>query len=490
MVPRSSGDSIAFWCPDEQTWIKLEDMRFEEAKVYKWQSSCSLPLQLRLNEMPLPTIKTESGWEGEILMPFQSGEITFYIKQTEEDSIQTYLYPDERKLTERDYQQLISDILEEAKACFQHSGAQLEFEGSGVDRGLSLPQWDYIERTFYRLQYLFREIEASPIRRLQAQENWVRREKVKQATPSLLAWAQRHSIGVTEDAPIPSALWTNQRADTYDIYENQVVLQQLSELRVLLRRYENCPIDRIQRSAGSLGEKVAFWQRSSFLQDVRKHSGTIAISQAFRKHPMYRNWFSWFQQLYQFDRFQIGMKHSIPLKDTFQLYEIWVFMQMVKLFREHGRLQDASSLFAMEREGLVLNLSEKKEHRVRLSGGGTLSYQRWFTKATQDYVTYTHGMKPDIVLETDERLYVFDPKYRLDHNLPMALGEMHKYRDGIVRSSDGSRAVEEVYIITPVKGKDNAHFFEDEYHQLFKMGAFCLKPGLVCQELDNKLLIK
>ena len=146
------------------------------------------------------------------------------------------------------------------------------------------------------------------------------------------------------------------------------------------------------------------------------------------------------------------MRHSIPLKDTYHLYEIWVFMQIVKAHRENGALVDASAMFARERDGLVLNLSEKKESRIQLAGCATLAYQRWFTSATQEYMTYTHGMKPDIVLEAGGKMYIFDPKYRLDHNLPMALGEMHKYRDGIVRRSDGSRVVEEVYIVTPGPG--------------------------------------
>jgi predicted component of viral defense system (DUF524 family) len=90
-------------------------------------------------------------------------------------------------------------------------------------------------------------------------------------------------------------------------------------------------------------------------------------------------------------------------------------------------------------------------------------------------------MKPDIVLEVADKLYIFDPKYRLEHNLPMALGEMHKYRDGILRESDGSRAVEEVYIITP--GEDKADFFHAEYRKHYGMGAFRLKPGECNAEL-------
>lgn len=142
---------------------------------------------------------------------------------------------------------------------------------------------------------------------------------------------------------------------------------------------------------------------------------------------------------------------------------------------------------SLEQDGLVLKLSEKKESRIQLVGGATFAYQRWFTSATQVFATYTHGMKPDIVLEVEGKLYIFDPKYRLDHNLPMALGEMHKYRDGIVRKSDGSRAVEEVYIITPALGDESSKFFKNVYRNQYQMGAYCLKPGDSNQDMKIKL---
>lgn len=46
----------------------------------------------------------------------------------------------------------------------------------------------------------------------------------------------------------------------------------------------------------------------------------------------------------------------------------------------------------------------------------------------------------------------------------MALGEMHKYRDGIVIKVDGSRAVEELYIVTAAPGKENSHLKTNYEH--------------------------
>lgn len=488
MAQPSSGDNLEFFCPDTGEWTPIEQMRFEEARTYRWRTTYNAPFRFLLNSMPLPMVSTAYGWEGEWSAPFQSGMLVFTIEHEERKTVETFLYSDKRKLTEDNFQQMISDILTEAAACFQHCGVHSKFDNSGFLRKASLAQWDYIDRTFYRLQRTFKEIQAEPLRRLRSTEQWIRRESVKHVTPTVLTWAERHSgCGMSPEIPVPELIWSSVREDTFNVYENQVLLRQLHELQRLLREYQTITTDAIRLKTEQYLERIRYWLRSSFLRQIQPHVGPVVVSQAFRKHPIYRNWFSWFHQLYQFNEYSIGFKNSIPLKDTYHLYEIWVYMQMVKILRENKAVLDTSELFSLERDGLVLNLSEKKESRVKLVGGATLAYQRQFKSTTQDFGTYTHGMKPDIVLESGGRLYIFDPKYRLDHNLPMALGEMHKYRDGIVSKVDGSRVVEEVYIITPALGQENSHLFGDEYRQRYRMGAYCLKPCGVSQELENKL---
>ncbi|MBE1444737.1 DUF2357 domain-containing protein [Paenibacillus sp. OAS669] len=474
----NSGDDLFLWCPDQLEWVEIGDIRLEEAKTYRWRTANPAPFRLLLNGIPQPMMRSEDGWEGELAMPFQSGQITFHIHRDGVREISSYLYSDSRKLTEAEYQRMITDILQEAKVCFQHDGAALSFQYSGVDRSVSIPQWDYVERSFHRLTYLFREIQASPMRVLKVRDQWMQRDKVKHVTPAMIAWAERHpGHGATPELPVPSMILAGTREESCDVYENRVVSRQLRELLFLLGRYAGSGLDKIAAKANRYRDIVTRWLQSGFLKQVAAHKGTITISQGFRKHPIYRGWFQWFQELNHFDDIKLGLKSSIPLKDTYHLYEIWVFMQLVGRLREQGLVMDASSLFAMDREGLVLTLSEKKEHRVKLIQGGSIAYQRWFTRKTEKFGTYTHGMKPDIVLELNERLYIFDPKYRLDHNLPMALGEMHKYRDGIVRQCGGAPAVEEVYIITPASGTDNVRFFEDEYRMKHMMGAYSMNPG-------------
>src|SRR5690606_13562960 len=106
--------------------------------------------------------------------------------------------------------------------CFQHCGAHFKFDNSGYARKVSMAQWDYIDRTFHRLQRSFKEIQAEPIRRLRATDQWIRRENVKHVTPALLAWSERHSsYGMSPEIPVPEIIWSGVREDTFNVYENQ-----------------------------------------------------------------------------------------------------------------------------------------------------------------------------------------------------------------------------------------------------------------------------
>lgn len=86
-------------------------------------------------------------------------------------------------------------------------------------------------------------------------------------------------------------------------------------------------------------------------------------------------------------------------------------------------------------------------------------------------------MEPDITLESNEGILVFDPKYRVPTNLSTALGEMHKYRDGILVRDKEIPAVEDVFILTPSKGQEELRYFQEWYHIRYRMGAIEMVPG-------------
>jgi predicted component of viral defense system (DUF524 family) len=132
---------------------------------------------------------------------------------------------------------------------------------------------------------------------------------------------------------------------------------------------------------------------------------------------------------------------------------MWVFMKLIKILRERNQIEDTAELYCQTTDGLFISLSENKESNVTLKNQGKVTYQKVIQKnSAGEYYSYTQRMIPDITIELQGKLYILDPKYRVDSNIPNALAEMHKYRDGILRKVDDSRAVEEVYIVVPAKG--------------------------------------
>lgn len=475
MEQHSSG--VNFWLRSNgEAWTPLEDAYLTEAVTYEWKvvmhESEQLPSISFCGLAVIPHRVQQGEAFGQLTTPFQSGKVHFQVNGVR---VETFVYPDSRKMTQDQYNLMLSDILQEASLCFEYSHMETGIDADQHSRELSLAQWSYIESTFALLSTTIWNIFQQPLRVLQASEKQMRRDRVKSVDPRTLAWLERNR-GRGMGSAIPETVKSSAREDSYNTYENMLVKRWLVELRHLLKLYGECvPGDQGVR-AEAYADKVGYWLQDPFFKLVTPYKGVIRISQVFRKHPSYRQCYHWFDRLYKHGNERIGMSYQYPLRETFALYEIWCYMQLVKQFREKGLLEDSSGLFRTTREGLFLHFEEHNESVVKLKHGMRLSYQRVIQRNSPHYYTYTQRMIPDIVIEAGDTLYVLDPKYRVAANLGTALGEMHKYRDGILRYHDDSRAVHSVFILTPVQDAD-LDFFEPEFHCRYKMGAIALVPG-------------
>lgn len=481
MAPLNSGVKITVWDDHQKTWVAINKVYLEEAKIYKWRTRSKETFQFRMQNIPLPMNKTNEGWEGVLETPFQSGIVSFTISTKEgEDTFENYVYTDHRKLTQQQYKYLLDDVLKEASICFQQSGLETNISSSGFTRECSMLQWMYIESTIYNLRNTFQKITAHPLRNLRKEEVLMRRERVKTVTPRSIAWMERYgeSFGGTP-TKLPSHMKTTKVEETYNVYENRVLLLQLNELQLLLKTYRTINDRDIGRKATQYLDWISLWKKAEFLQGLRPYSGPVKITQVFRKHPVYRLWYQWFSSLYQFKTLTFDIEQKLSLKDTYLLYEMWCFMQVIRALREIGQLDDTAELFTKKDGYYFLRLAENKESMIHLKNGGQLIYQKIIQMNTNPYYSYTQRMIPDIVIDYQNQLYVMDPKYRIPSNLPMALGEMHKYRDGILAREDDKRVVKDVFIITPTECymPSDKDFYDVEFHERYHMGAFCFSPG-------------
>jgi hypothetical protein len=483
MVQPSSGDKLEVWMSSEG-WIPFQEAFLTEATEYRLRYE-GTAIDLRIQGIPIPFHREVDLLFTSFLTPFQSGLVHIYLNGLE---YQTFIYPDSRKLSQQQFDVMIEEILEESNSCFQLSGLEREVSVSGKSRGVSWTQWIYIERSMQKLRQIFARIEKQPFSRLVKLPLVQKRERVQRVAHMTLHWLDKRGYGKS----IPLNLETTKTFETLDVYENQVLKKQLFDLRTLLKTYMTVDRVEVSKKAAKFHTLIRRWMNSPFLQEVSMHQGTYSITQKFRKHPIYRQWYKWFEQLYKHDREGIGIDYPIAMKDTFELYEMWCFMRIVRVLRKLNLVEETRGLYKTTERGIFIDLAQNKESRIRLRDGKSLYFQRNYQYNSKEFYTYTQRMIPDIVLECGKEIIVFDPKYRVPGNLGTALGEMHKYRDGIVHRKTGERAVREVYILTPTSDDsvEAMRYFQEGYHESYKMGAIQMVPGIESEHLEKKLLAK
>ncbi|MGF3104549.1 DUF2357 domain-containing protein [Rossellomorea sp. DUT-2] len=465
-------------------WIPFEEAFLTEATEYKLRYE-GAGIDLRIQGVPIPFHKEGNLFLTSLVTPFQSGLVQIFLNDKE---YETFIYPDSRKLSEQQFDVMIEEILEESNSCFQLSGLEREVSVSGKSLGVSWTQWIYIERSMQKLRQIFARIEKQPFSRLVKLPIVQKRERVQQVEQPTLHWLDKRGYG--ED--IPLNVETTKTFETVDVYENQVLKKQLFDLRNLLKTYMTVERVDVSKKAARFHSLIRRWMNSLFLQEVSMHQGPYSITQKFRKHPIYRQWYKWFEQLYKHDMEGIGFDYPIAMKDTFELYEMWCFMRIVRVLREMNLVEDTRGLYKTTKSGIFIDLVQNKESRIRLRDGKSLYFQRKYQYDSKEFYTYTQRMIPDIVLECEKEIFVFDPKYRVPGNLGTSLGEMHKYRDGIVHRGTGERAVREVYILTPTSDDsvETMRYFQEGYHDSYKMGAIQMVPGVESEHSEKKLLAK
>jgi hypothetical protein len=151
---------------------------------------------------------------------------------------------------------------------------------------------------------------------------------------------------------------------------------------------------------------------------------------------------------------------SLPLDRTFELYELWCYIGMLRAVVEQfpstrgkvkqilGACQSPSSL------GMVL--ASGQSGGIPIGNDIILTYQRRFSPTTAVDGCRTQLLEaiPDISFTkngTDGnciRIVIFDPKYRTGPSLLDGIRDMHVYRDAIV-NSEGHRLVTTAVALAP-----------------------------------------
>ena len=180
-------------------------------------------------------------------------------------------------------------------------------------------------------------------------------------------------------------------------------------------------------AAGAPGQRT---QRLLPFAEAGEGKAQLTLSSLFRRDPAYGRFFRLYQDINLGIAGVFGDFLQMPLARTFELYELWCFLRLVRAGAETWGPEGikVTELFIAEATGGVTIRTEAVT--VPVGGGWKLCFQkqyREFWKEADGRGSYSRVMIPDVVVAKEEgggteptRLIVLDAKYRIENGLPDA----------------------------------------------------------------------
>lgn len=256
-----------------------------------------------------------------------------------------------------------------------------------------------------------------------------------------------------------------------------------------------------------LKEKINHFLSHEMWKDVGTMTFFPANSQVLQRKEGYSSLFSLFSLLQlssHCDFLQIDFNHLIEIKDAPTLYEYWCFFQVKTVLDGFLKPKETEQIFTKTTvehilsKGLVIHYENGVDlyFNQEYSGSNGIHNLENHTGTYTFKGSYSHTMRPDIVLEKNGNRLVFDAKYKGKRSgfygedddgevkswKPEDINKMHTYREAISNVVGsfilypGSRTV--VY-----KKQDRSNIYEG-------VGAISLRPDIkssVNQEDFEKL---
>lgn len=497
--------------------------------------------QAEAGEVPLPLVRARAA-NGQVLLEWEwspeffTGEFAFVVRYHGErlyppagEERRWLVRPDLRKLTRDDYEAMLADLVQWTSGWLSPSPGQLQGASSGAPADAPLAQLELLLRAWPGLERLVEQVIErprhklvqrtvdTPLHRLQTVtgRQWqaaVGRQALwsPQPAPRSAALARVHGqLGGLLPEAIPQA----SAYLTLAVPENIFVVTLLSDIRLGLMRVidllegwgssgtpQRAVAERRTEQARGMLKRVSAWLRSTWLSELEPVSGAVEPTPALLKHPVYgalwRFYLQWRRAVTVLD----GAGRPLPLDRTYQLYEYWCFLTVVRAVAAHlGRDPDTAAGGVVTREGASLRLDLVPGKSLRLpfrEADITVTYQRSFRYHPDGgrLFSCSHQQIPDIAVEWTRAdgapaLLLFDPKYRVNHDGVLAgLGDMHRYRDAIV-TADGRRAVAAGFLLCPEEPADlgDRRYVQEAYQDRWDFGICWLSPGGGVESVERVL---
>ena len=329
------------------------------------------------------------------------------------------------------------------------------------------------------LAQTLRSISRDPHQIFRSDDVWMRADRVRRLQPARLALAVAAAGNVSEDRGLRRLI--DQRVEhTTDVYENRLLKTFVAEVAGRLRRL-------LRLLAEVRDREEAFTQLSELNTELRSSERAatfltevstprdlpIVLTMVLLNRPEYR---AVLDRLVEFRRsVAVHLEDAAldaPLQNLPHLYQRWCLLQVIDALThvagEQGYRFVEERLSRRRQGALFIDVLPTGEPLVRYrhdeSGTeATLTHERTFNGQSSPW-SVSFPQRPDIVLEVRSRdsvprLWVFDPKYKLDSEgldeeglagspKKTDIDKMHTYRDAII-GENGKPAVEYAAILYP-----------------------------------------
>ncbi len=442
--------------------------------------------------------------------------------------------PDRRKLTRDDFDAMVREILDDTFALFSLSGFRKAVARGSGSRAPAIARLEFLRSRIEKLESAVAAIERNPRRVLKAEEIVLPYHRADRATGLEVLRAFRSGRILHESAnpsrlpvalkgALPERIRVRQRLSSLDVPEHRQMgaclrswsawleagAQQLERKRPESdeEQHRGAAIwatrcRRLSRRVGKLAEAAPF-------AEAGDAPPRLILSALFRNDPVYRGFYRLWQDMNLGIAAVFGEFLNLPLARTFELYELWCFLRLVRAAAEEFGPAglDIRDLFISDAAGGVTLAAGAVT--VVVGSGWKLCFQKQYREfwiEPDQRGSYSRIMAPDVVASHESavagetsRLIVLDAKYRIEDGLNDALSSIHTYRDALVQEAESgaiSGIVTAAYLLTPYLPALEAGYretpmpgrlFHPAYRAGFRFGAVTLRPGMTVAEITAAL---
>ncbi|MBX4899812.1 DUF2357 domain-containing protein [Rhizobium bangladeshense] len=440
--------------------------------------------------------------------------------------------PDQRKLTRDDFDAMVREILDDTFALFSLSSFRKAVARGTGGRPPAIARLEFLRSRVDELEAVVAVIASSPRRVLVADEAVLPYHRASCATGPEILRSFRSGRIVRETVKpsrlpaqlkgsLPERIRVRQRLSSLDLPEHRQMAACLRSWAAwlgvaaeLLERSRPEGDAELRHGAAAwahrcrrLSRRISNLCAAAPFAEAGDAPARLVLSALFRNDPSYRRFYRLWQDMNLGIAAVFGEFLNLPLARTFELYELWCFLRLVRAgSEEFGPTGlDVRDLFISDAAGGVTLAAGAVT--VPVGSGWKLCFQKQYREfwiEPDRRGSYSRTMTPDVVAshetsQDESRLIVLDAKYRINEGLSDALSSIHTYRDALVQEAESGRTkgiVTAAYLLTPyvpVLGsgyRDTpmpGRLFHPSYRAGFRFGAVTLRPGMTAAEIAATL---